>query len=517
MIGAAPNKTQAGGTRSSESGAPRPLVDPRKPRERRWPLWGGILIAVTLLGLASRYASRPAIGLVHPQWRNAMETLAVSGLVEGHAETTIAADAQGTLVELLVDENDIVRRGQLLARLQDRTGEGQVAQLQASLDRARAQLRQAQLGATRPQIRGASSRMLQADEGGTRATAALASARIAEESADSALAQAGATLERARAAVQQAVSQRDLADKTLARTKRLVAAGALPGQRLDQDQSVFEVADAGLADARASVASAQAGLRQAQLSREAARAAFLQAQSDVRSSEASARAARADLDNLRILPLPENVEVARAQVREAEAALQASRSTVRNAEIRAPYDGTVVEILCRPGGNVTGQGLLRLVETGRLEAKADIDESNLRSLRPGERATLATAAAPDHPIDARVIRVSSHVDSTHGTVQVAAIPVRHDVRLTAGQTVDLTIVTSENARRLVVPITAVRKRGDENDVFVYRDGTVKSVPVIVGQASTKEVAILSGVSERDLLARDAGTLTDGQAVRLSDR
>lgn len=491
--------------------APRP-----RRRQRKWLGWLIVIAAVVTVVVIARFASRPQIELVRPQWRTSVETLAASGVVEGHDETTIAADAQGTLVQLFVDENSSVHQGELLARVQDRNEANQVIQLQAALDRARAQLVQAKLGATAPALRGARDRVVEARAAVDHATAALRSARIGILTALAGVGQARDALARARAAVKQAASRRDLAQKTLDRTRRLVEAGAFAGMRLDQDQSDYDVADAALADANAAAASAEDGTRQADLTRQAAITTLAQTQSDLRSATAAERAAQADLDNLAILPLPENVAVAQAQVKEAEAALTAARSTSRNSEIRAPYDGTVTQILCRPGGSITGQGLLRLVETGRLEAKADIDESYLSRLRVGEQTYLATVANPDKKLGARIVRIGTQVDETRGTVQIAAVPVLRDVRLVAGQTIDFTIVTNANARRLIVPATAVKRTGDETDVFVYRDGTIRAQPVTVGAASKTDVAVLSGLTEGDSIARDAGPLANKQEVRVRE-
>jgi HlyD family secretion protein len=68
-----------------------------------------------------------------------------TGTLEAHNQTTISSKIQGLIVELLVDQNDVVKEGQLLARLDDsdirREVSGQEAILnaaQATIDRLKA-------------------------------------------------------------------------------------------------------------------------------------------------------------------------------------------------------------------------------------------------------------------------------------------------------------------------------------------------------------------------------------------
>jgi HlyD family secretion protein len=61
-----------------------------------------------------------------------------TGILTAHAKATISPKIQGRLVELLVDQNDTVTKGQLLARLDDSDLREQQAIAQANLEAARA-------------------------------------------------------------------------------------------------------------------------------------------------------------------------------------------------------------------------------------------------------------------------------------------------------------------------------------------------------------------------------------------
>jgi RND family efflux transporter MFP subunit len=488
-----------------------------RPKRSRWRsvLWLGVLAAgCAAAGALFRNGGGAPVAVVAPRLEDVTESIATSGTVAGHFESTVGADAQGTVTSLLVDENDVVHRGQLLAVVQRQSAESQVQQAAAGVDTALAQLRQARAGSTAEEIRVDVARLREAETGVLHAMAAAEHARIAAEEAAVAVDRMAAALAGAKANEAEAASRSKLASRNLDRTKELEEQGAVPESQLDEARSAFEVAEATVGAAAQATRVANEQARQAGLERDAASSALREAEIDVRSARHSREAAKADLDRLRTLPRPEPVAVAEARVRESEAALAAAKSSARNFEIRAPYDGVVTQILARPGVGVS-QGVLRLVDSSHLEIDADVDESNLARLRVGERAVLATSSAPDRPIGGRVVRLSSQVEANKGAVQVVSRPVLPIPGLRPGQRVDVTIIVAERARRWMVPITAVRRTKDETIVLVVESGRARARAVRTGLESANEIAILSGVSDRDRVIRDAGTIEAGARVKVS--
>lgn len=485
----------------------------RHPKRRQTWIWvGGGAVALALVAAYTWGGVKP-VAVVSPQWLDVTEAVATSGVVEGRTETTLGADAQGTVAALYVQENQQVKAGQLLARIRNRAAEAQIRQAEATLGRTRAQLSQAKVGATQDELDASRSRIDQANEGVTQAEALYRQAGTAQRQTDAQYRQAQGGLERAQTAVDQAQSRYVLAAKTLDRVRRLTTEGALAGSKRDEAQSAYEVAEAALRDAREAVEVAQDAVETSNLAREAAKDSLVAAQSRSSQARAARAGAVADLRNLVSLPRSESVLLAEAQVREAFASLDNARRIAANGEIRAPFAGTVTQLLCREGGTIGQQGLLRLVETSRLEAKADVDESNLESLRVGQRVVLTATSDPERKILGRVSTVDAHVDMTSGTVRIAVVPDEAS-GLRAGQTVDLNVIVHEKVRRLVVPAAAVRRRGDDTIAFAIVAGRATARVVKVGQTSDERVAILGGLSPRDQVVADATPIQDGQRIRV---
>ena len=124
------------------NGVPSLGAAKHKPRPRiNWARWLTILAVILLVGAVLAYRLAPqAVDAAKPEVKLLAETIASSGVAQGHLETTVGAQAQGVLTQVFVEEGDIVRKGQVLARVQNNVALQQVAQADRSLQTARALL-----------------------------------------------------------------------------------------------------------------------------------------------------------------------------------------------------------------------------------------------------------------------------------------------------------------------------------------------------------------------------------------
>jgi len=121
------------------------------PRRRRW-IAAGLLVLVALiaaggwLGLSGRAALpvRTAMAqLIAGGGANA-SVLDATGYVTARRQATVSAQITGTLTEVLIEEGDHVKSGQVLGRLEDTAQRAALAQAQAQLHSAQALLVQHQ-------------------------------------------------------------------------------------------------------------------------------------------------------------------------------------------------------------------------------------------------------------------------------------------------------------------------------------------------------------------------------------
>jgi membrane fusion protein, multidrug efflux system len=163
-------------------------------------------------------------------------------------------------------------------------------------------------------------------------------------------------------------------------------------------QAAFTRAELELARQNALVArdaSSRQLLEQAQMNRDQAAAAVQGAQAAIDSAIA-------------------NVDVLKGQQQEAMGSLDELKTSLAKAErdlsfttIRAPIDGVIGNRALQTGDYVqTGQRLASLVPLGEVYVDANFKETQLDRLRPGQVATIAVDALPEHAIRGTIESVS---------------------------------------------------------------------------------------------------------------
>jgi HlyD family secretion protein len=114
---------------------------------------------------------------------------------------------------------------------------------------------------------------------------------------------------------------------------------------------------------------------------------------------------RGDLDNreIKLIELRGQLTQARAQLAKVETDLVLS-------ELRSPIDGTVLRITARPGERPGDDGILEIGATDRMEAVAEVYESDISRVRPGQTVRLISENGGfDGTLNARVLRVTPQV------------------------------------------------------------------------------------------------------------
>ena len=218
--------------------------------------------------------------------------------------------------------------------------------------------------------------------------------------------------------------------------------------------------------------------------------------SQLRSAKATVRVREAKLETLQKSPLPENVQVARAQLVEAEQALQVAKQQTREAKEKAPFAGVENAL------------------NDELEIRVDLDEINLADLELGQTAILSSSAFGEKTFQGKLTDIGAAVDESRGIVTVKITPENPPDWLRPGQTVNVNLVTNEQVERLIVPSTAIVRQGNRTVVMVVEDGHVVEKPVVTRPAMDQGIPIASGVTEADdVVVYPAGVMA-GQAVRI---
>jgi membrane fusion protein (multidrug efflux system) len=310
--------------------------------------------------------------------------------VDGHI-TPMASKVYGRVAQVLVDDNQAVKAGQVLVKIDPRDYQAALDQAKASLALAESEARSAGVDVPRTRENVASGNS-SADAGLLGAIADLARAQATYEQAQTAdLAWAQANIEKSRA-------NAELAKDDLARYKPLMEKGEISKQQYDAAQAN--------ADATASALKAdQEKLEQAKRNVEVSKAQRDSAKAKVEQAQAGVASAQADIKQVSMKTADAQAKL--AKVEQARAALDAAQLNLSYTEITAPVDGVATHKQVEVGQIVqAGQGLLVVVPLQDVWVTANFKETQLKKMRPGQKAEVR--------VDTYGKTFSGHVDSIAG-------------------------------------------------------------------------------------------------------
>jgi RND family efflux transporter MFP subunit len=145
-------------------------------------------LAALLTTLGAAAEARPRLETAEASYRNVAREYRLDGVVEAINRTTVSAQTQGQVQEILYDVDDFVEKGSVVARLKDTEHRARVRAAAADLKSATAQLEQARDEHER--TTGLFAKKLASESAMDQATATLKTAQGTFESAQARLAQA---------------------------------------------------------------------------------------------------------------------------------------------------------------------------------------------------------------------------------------------------------------------------------------------------------------------------------------
>lgn len=310
--------------------------------------------------------------------------------VDGHI-IPISSRVPGSVLNVLVNDNEQVKQGQVLVELDPRDYQAKVDDAKATLAVAQSHVQSATVNVP------LTSATTHSDTTG--AQASVAAAQAAYEQAQLALQQASTSqLAVAQANVQKQDAANQKAQSDLTRMRPLAAK-----EEISQQQ--FDAYVAAATEAEGELSAAQQNLDLAKQTIPVRRAQVASAKADLEKAEANLDAAQANRRQVRMSAA--NAASARASVQQAEADLEAAQLNLSYTKIVAPEDGVVTNKTVQVGQILSpGQGLMVVVPLADIWVTANYKETQLAHVQPGDRAELH--------VDMYGKTFTGHVDSIAG-------------------------------------------------------------------------------------------------------
>jgi membrane fusion protein (multidrug efflux system) len=354
-------------------------VEPPKgianPKVQRFLVVGSIAVVIGLVAMFAYYRDRESTD---------------DAQVDGHI-TPIASKIYGRVAEVLVTDNQPVKAGQVLVKIDARDYQASLEEAKGALALAESEARSAGVDVPRTQETVAS--------GTSSADAQLAAAEADYERAQVTYDQSRtADLAWAQANIDKSKANAELGQLDVARYKPLLAKNEISQQQYDAAKAN--------ADATASALKAdQEKLVQAQRNVEVSKADLAVAKARVEEARAAVAAARADTKQISMRTADAQGKVAKVQ--QERAAVEAAELNLSYTNIVAPVDGIATHKQVENGQIVqAGQGLLVVVPLQDVWVTANFKETQLRKMKPGQKAIVH--------VDTYGSDFSGHVDSIAG-------------------------------------------------------------------------------------------------------
>ncbi len=373
-------------------------------------------------------------------------TVSAEAFVVPVREADLSFEIGGRVVSVPVKEGDEVKEGDLLAQLDDSSQQAALAQAQANLANAEASLAQAEANLADVKVGATREQLAQAEAELARAEAVLA--ELVTGPTDEDIAQAEAKVETARASLADVLAGSRQEDIDASAARLLQAEAEVRIKQADYDEKVFGEPDRaepfGIALQKATldydaaqadyerlvngptqerIAISRAQLYEAQTALNKVTAGstpeqIAQAQADTARAEAALAELEAGATDEQIAIAEAGVTAAEAGIGVAEAGVNTAETEVGKTRIEAPFDGVIGSLDIEVGEIVqSGATAVAIGDTSIWQIETDdLTEIDVVRVKPGRKVTISVDALPDAEYEGEVVRIQPKSETKAGDV-----------------------------------------------------------------------------------------------------
>lgn len=446
---------------------------------------GIVVVALVLWALvgARGNGGESSLSLVVVERGTVVRTVTADGTLQPKTTVNVKSYAGGNVDLLAVEVGDVVKKGDLIAKIDPTDSLSTYEQAAADLEAAKAKLAQARDQA--------------------QAQPAMTKAAIAQAQASYAAAVQNLDYTReakhpqlrasAQSALNKAKANLELARIELARMKELKEQGFVPQSDVDTALNQRDLAAAELESTQE-----QWDTLERQLATE-----LETAQASLAQSEAGLEKAKLDAVQDRIKVA--DVTSAEASVARAQAQLTNATTTLGYTTIVAPRDGVILERFVEEGTIVTsgrssvteGTDIVLLGDLTEMFVEVSLDEADVGMIQVGHAANVTVDAFPEEVFRGSVSRVDPQA-VTEQNVTTVLVTVRldeSDPRLKPGMTATCEFIIGRAEDVLTLPNLAVQQHRGEATVLLRQGEEGVPTPVEVGLVGDNLTEMRSGVKE----------------------
>ena len=494
-------------------------------------------------------ATTKQVGVVEAIRGEIRNELELSGTIEANSEVMVFPEVPGAIIAMPVKEGHRVQKGQVLAVIEHEKLELQMVQSEAAYQAAQTAYEQSQqlakinvesqIAQANAQLAGAESNLQQVlDLSEKRAILQI-------EQAEAALAALQANLEKiisgardedrkqAQAAVQQAQANLENTKRNYNRIKELFDNGAMSSQSFDQARTQLDISQAQYDMAveqknliengarEEDIEAMKAQVRQAEAALELASAQeetktwekdIALAQSRVKAAQAAVKVAEG---LARAKSWEAEIIAARSNAAQAKAAFDLAKRQVADATIKSPITGIVSKRYLDLGGKASPAApLFDIVDMETVKAVINVLESDLSEISLKDKALVQVDMLAE-PMSGEISLISPVIERSKRAAKVEVTIDNTKMNMKPGMFAKVRIPTEVNDNAILVPSSAVIINNQEatGDVIVVENGIIKHRQVQLGLAKEDVIEITNGLIEGELVVNvGQQSLKEGEKV-----
>lgn len=199
-------------------------------------------------------------------------------------------------------------------------------------------------------------------------------------------------------------------------------------------------------------------------------------------------------------------------VRSTEKQLARAMENLKNCDVRAPIDGTLLYVKlpftevrrkAQVGDAIwLGQTFMEIPDTRKMVVEIDVREVDVAKLKEGMKATVELDAFPGRRFHAMLQSIESlaHMDDNNRYLHryraiirlLEAVPEIH-----VGMSVDVVLTYKKLNRVLAVPVSAIVYSAGSVSVWIKKSNNIERAPITLGEIGYKWAEVISGLEEGD--------------------
>jgi HlyD family secretion protein len=216
--------------------------------------------------------------------------------------------------------------------------------------------------------------------------------------------------------------------------------------------------------------------------------------------------------------IPENVEAAEAQLRQAQAAYAIASDQLDNTIIKSSLTGVVASKNVSEGDLVGSTGIaMSVIDISSMVVEVNVPENYINKIKVNDSVDVLVKAASERPFEGSIVSVSPTADA-----RTMGYPVKVQIHndgglLKGGMFAEINLVTGRAENALAVPISSLIDEDGRKIIYVVDGNRARKREVKTGCSNDRFVQVIKGLQYNErVVVKGQNFLQDGSIVTVTE-